>query len=727
MNLSAQLSNLRRDLPASLVVFLIAIPLSLGIAMASGAPVMAGLIAAAVGGIVVGLCGGSALQVSGPAAGLTVLVFTQVQQLGWPVVCAVTALAGVFQIVLGGLRVARGALAIAPAVVHGMLAGIGVVIALAQVHVVLGGKPQASALLNLKELPGQIADLHGVATFLGLLTIALLIGWKYVPKPVGSVPAPLVAVVFATVVSVVGGWEVPRVDLPDNLYGSHVFPALPKDWVAFLTSAGTIALIASVESLLSAVAVDRMHEGERANLDRELVGQGAGNLVSGLLGGLPVTGVIVRSSANVAAGAASRFSAVLHGIWVLIFVAALGSLIEKIPLSVLAGLLVHVGVNLIKPAHIRELRDHREAPIYFATIAGVAGMNLLAGVGIGIGLSLLTTLRRLATTRIQHSERDGRHLLKIEGTLTFASVPSLNKALATLPSGSEVDIDLSVDFLDHAAFESLHNWKVQHVRRGGKVDIDERHEDWFARAEEGKPRDLKSTPIGAISSFLFGRRGGKSRTGDLLSGIREYESTTADRVRPLMSRLAVDGQAPKELFITCCDSRVVPHQFTASGPGDLFKLRNIGNIVPPSGAENSVGAAIEYAVGVLGVKTIVVCGHSRCGAMNALLTEPDLSGAPHLSIWLQHARTSLARFRAGVSMEDALPAADQLALINVAEQMANLRTHAIVRDREADGSLKLLGLFIDLEEARVFVYDESDQRFRRVPTDQVPLPVEPLA
>ncbi len=709
------LQKIRRDLPASLVVFLIAIPLSLGIALASGAPIMAGLIAAVAGGVVVGLLGGSPLQVSGPAAGLTVLVFTQVQQFGWPVVCAITVLAGLLQLLFGALKVARGALAIAPAVVHGMLAGIGVVIAMAQIHVVLGGKPQASMIANLMELPSQVADLHGAATMLGLLTIGLLVAWKYVPKPIGSVPAPLVAVVLATVVSVALNVDVPRVDLPDNLYADHVWPKLPAGgWGAFFIAAATIAIIASVESLLSAVAVDRMHDGNRSNLDRELIGQGAGNVISGLLGGLPVTGVIVRSSANVASGAVSRWSAVLHGVWVLVFVAALGGLIERIPLAVLAGLLVHVGVNLVKPAHIKQLRDQREAPIYFATIAGVAGVNLLAGVGIGVGLSILMTLRRLATTRVQHEERNGRHHVRIEGTVTFASVPNVMKTLESIPAGKDVDIDLGVDFMDHTAFESIHNWRTLHERMGGKVDIDERHENWYSSAAQGTPRDRRSTPVAAVSAILFGRKGRKNPNGDLMDRIREYESDASDTVRSVISELGKVGQTPRELFITCCDSRVVPHQFTASGPGDLFKLRNIGNIVPPAGAENSVGAAIEYAVNVLGVETVVVCGHSSCGAMNALLTNPNLEGMPHLQLWLKHAQKSLSRYNAGAYLESDLTETDQLALINVTEQLENLRTHAVVRERERDGKLRLMGLFFDLDDARVLVYDPSTKRFHHV-------------
>lgn len=486
---------LRHDLPASLVVFLVAVPLSLGIAFASGAPILAGLIGAVVGGLVVGLLAGSPLQVSGPAAGLTVVVFTQVHQFGWPVVCAITAAAGLIQIGLGFAKVARGALAISPAVVHGMLAGIGVTIAMAQLHVVLGGAPQSAPVKNLLALPAQLARTNVSAAVLGALTVAILAVWNLLPdkaKALKAIPAPLLAVSAATIVSLVFHMPVERVDLPDAF--RYDPPQMPQDWGAFAVAALTVAVIASVESLLSAVAVDRLHSGARSNLDRELVAQGAGNLLSGVLGGLPVTGVIVRSSANVQAGGRSRWSAVLHGVWVLLFALFLGGVIEAIPKAALAGLLVFVGVNLVNPHHIRELREHREAPIYFVTLAGVVGMNLLAGVGIGIGLVVLATLRRLAATKVTVEHRGDRWHARIEGTLTFASVPSLTAELSRIPPGTRVDVDLAVDFLDHAAFEALHGWRRNHERTGGDVDIDETHEDWYTSAADGVPRRNKSAP-----------------------------------------------------------------------------------------------------------------------------------------------------------------------------------------------------------------------------------------
>jgi carbonic anhydrase len=270
---------------------------------------------------------------------------------------------------------------------------------------------------------------------------------------------------------------VPRVDLPETLAFTQL--KLPAEWGVFIVAVLTLAIIASIESLLCAVATDKLHNGPRSNLDKELTAQGAGNLVSGLLGGLPITGVIVRSSANINAGGVSRWSAVFHGVWILLCVLFLGSMIESIPLAVLAGLLVFVGVNLVNFHHIRELTVHNEVRIYWATVLGVTCVNLLAGVGIGVAVSLV---------KVEKREEGGVWKVAVRGTLTFACVPKLNYELSTLPAGSVVDIDLDVDFIDHAAFESLHSWRLNHEKTGGKVCVEERQEEWYKPAAEGRPR-----------------------------------------------------------------------------------------------------------------------------------------------------------------------------------------------------------------------------------------------
>ncbi|MFG1942762.1 SulP family inorganic anion transporter [Nonomuraea sp. NPDC048826] len=713
------LSTLRHDLPASIVVFLVAVPLSLGVAMASGAPLASGLIAAVVGGVVGGALGGSAVQVSGPAAGLSLVVADLVQTYGWRATCMITLLAGAVQLVLGVFRAARAALAVSPAVVHGMLAGVGVVIALSQLHVVLGGSPQRSALANLVELPGQLAELHGHKIAVGLLTIAVLAVWVRLPKQVRAVPAPLAALLAAAVTAWAFGWDVTRIDL-SGAFTEWTFPVLPQgDGHLIVASVLLVALLAGVESLLCSVAVDSMHTGPRADLDQELTGQGVANMVSGALGGLPLAGVIVRSTTNARAGARSRASTVMHGVWVLVFAVGFGWSIQLIPVEALAALLVFIGVQMVNLGHVRKVHGHGEVPVYIVTMAAVILLGLAEGVLFGLALAALMALRRLTWVTVRtRRQPDGRYHATISGSLTFLGVPRLTHELRAIPTGVAVDLDLNIDFMDNAAFEAIHAWRLDHERLGGTVDIDELHDEWYAMAASGVRMYPAKTPShGPDRSWLpwahrrprTARRlmpHGTTAPDDCLltEGAREFHRRTAPLVRPIFTELA-RKQQPTHLFITCADSRIVPSLITASGPGDLFTVRNIGNLVPRRGSEphdDSMGAAIEYATQVLGVHTITVCGHSGCGAMAGLLSGGVMAGSlPAMRRWLRHGNHSLARFidTAGDRIGD--DALDLLCQVNVQQQLENLRTYRRVDEQVREGRLKLVGLYFDIGAARV--------------------------
>lgn len=483
------------DISASIVVFLVAVPLSMGIALASGAPIISGLVAAAIGGVVVGLLGGAPLQVSGPAAGLAVLVFDLVSKLGWPAMGMIVLAAGVLQMMLGLARVARAALAMSPAVIHGMLAGIGLQIALAQLHVLLGGGPHSSAVENALELPSQIANLHGAASSLGLVTIAILLAWPMLPwGALRRVPGPLVAVAAVTLAAFVLRLDAPRVELPTDLTAAIRAPSRPHDLGAFALAAATIAFVASAESLLCAVATDGLHSGPRAKLDRELFAQGLANTLSGLVGGLPVTGVIVRSTANISAGAKTRLSAVLHGVWVIVATTMIGSVLTRIPLSALAGLLVVVGLKLFDPTRIRVLARHGELSTFLVTLSGVVAINLLAGIALGFLWTAVRLLRRRSRVTIEVEDREGHHHVIVKGAFTFLGVPTVTAVLSRIPPGRHVDIDLRVEMMDHAAFEALHVWREGHERQGGHVDIDQSHEHWSAVDDGEKLTTFESRP-----------------------------------------------------------------------------------------------------------------------------------------------------------------------------------------------------------------------------------------
>ncbi|MGK3207477.1 bifunctional SulP family inorganic anion transporter/carbonic anhydrase [Amycolatopsis sp. MEPSY49] len=714
--------NLKHDVLASIVVFLVAVPLSLGVAFAAGAPLLSGLISAVVGGLVASLFGGSPLQVSGPSAALTVVLADTIATHGWPVTCAITVAAGLLQILFGLTRLARAALAVSPAIVHGLLAGIGVTLVLGQLHVVLGGTAQGSAPANILALPGQIAAHHDQAVLIGVVTLAVLLAWPRLPQAVRRVPAPLAAVALATGLSVVAGLTLPRVDLPAGLPALNIVPRLPDGgWGGFAVAAVTIALIAGLESLLSAVSVDKLRGGPRTDLDRELVGQGAANVAAGALGGFPVTGVIVRSMTNYEAGARTRASAILHCCWILAACLLLTGVLRLIPLAALAALLVYVGTKLVNLNGLKEVRRHGDLPVYAVTLAGAVAVNLLTGVAAGILLALAMMLRRMIFSGI-HVEKDGdRHRVVIEGALTFLSVPRLTRVLAEVPPHAEVTLELLVDYLDHAAFDCLRGWQQAHA---GPVTVDEIGHPWFERGTSGAPTVRRSVAARVVPRWLAPWSQWQAehvvlpaqRTASslLCRGASEFQRRTAPLLRETWSGLA-HGQQPHTLFITCGDARIVPNLITTSGPGDLFTVRNIGNLVPPvDGDDSSVGAAIEYAVGVLGVAEIVVCGHSGCGAMKALLGQaPD--GLVQLGSWLRHGEATLRRRsrEAPLLLGGERPAAeaDQLALQNVVQQLETLRGYPVVAAALARGGLRLTGMYFDVGAAQVSLLDDAARGF----------------
>ncbi|ARQ69948.1 SulP family inorganic anion transporter [Streptomyces marincola] len=746
----------RADLSASISVFLIALPLSLGIALATGAPLQAGLVAAAVGGIVAGSLGGSHLQVSGPAAGLTVITAELIHEYGWRTTCAITALAGLAQLGLAALRVARSALVVSPAIVHGMLAGIGITIALAQLTIVLGGAAESSALENAAQIPELLADPHPAAIAVSLVSVAVLLLWPRLPGRGGArvrraAPAALAAVAAATTLAWAADLDLPRVDLP--AWSSHALPEMPDGPVLGLLAAVlTITLVASVESLLSAVAVDKLAAARhraggvrvpRADLDRELRGQGAANVVSGVLGGLPVTGVAVRSSANVAAGAVSRASTVLHGCWVLIATGLLVALLEVIPLAALAALVMVVGVQMVNITHIRSVTKHREVLVYGATAGGVTLLGVLEGVAIGVAVSVAVALHRLTHTRITHEVLpDGSHQVRVHGQLTFLAVPRLSRVLGGIPEAAAVAVELDGTFMDHAAYESLHDWRAAHAAQGARVEITGRAGQRIGAptAHDCRPWQPWHNHQCTAAVPNGGTAGAGPRSHDqLLGGVRNFQRTTAPLVRRELARLAQEGQRPGQLFLTCADSRLVTSMITSSGPGDLFTVRNVGNFVPPPGggsSDDSVAAAIEYAVSVLRVSSITVCGHSGCGAMQALSTTdvsrrgapsaqpgaPSVAAGPEagtggegpLERWLRHGRPTLdrlARPPGAAPRIDARPATDALevlCLANVVQQLDHLAAHECVARRLAEEKLALRGMYFHVGEAQAYVLSGMD-------------------
>jgi len=470
----------REDTVAGIVVFLVALPLCLGIAVACGVPPISGLVAGIVGGLVVPLVSRSPLSVSGPAAGLTAIVLVEVASLGGlPPFLTAVMIAGGLQFLLGVFRTGRFAAMVPSSVIKGMLAAIGITIVWKQLPVAFGASGGLDTIA---------AQLNPGALLIASVSLAILYGWKRTPMARNPVISPaLVAVIVGSVLA-----EVLSGSSSLALAASHfvnvplggpaaVFAAMPRpDFGAFLTphvwtTAATIAVVASIETLLSLQAADRLDPLKRHSPpDRELLAQGAANAVSGFLGGLPLTAVIVRSGANVAAGGRERLSSLVHGLLLLLAVLVAGPLLNRIPLACLAAVLIQVGLNLCKPAlFTTQLKLGITQFLPFAlTVAAVLALDLLKGVVVGIVLGIVFVLMENAKRAVVSTKSDaGVWHMRFRRDGTFVSKPGIVSALEEVDDGETVEIDGSGEYIDHDVKEVLATFIEDASHRGITVRV----------------------------------------------------------------------------------------------------------------------------------------------------------------------------------------------------------------------------------------------------------------
>lgn len=529
MQKTSYLANLKYDLPAGVVVFLIAVPLCLGIALASGAPLFSGMIAGIIGGIVIGFLSGSHTSVSGPAAGLTAVVLVAIQQLGsFQVFLLAVVLAGFMQLVLGYARAGTIANFFPSSVIKGMLTGIGIIIILKQIPHALGYDKDAEGDLSFFEKGGSntllslweslTAVIHPGATLVALVAIGILLLWErpVVKKKVGMVPGALVAVVVSILLNLgyvlLGeGWVISRehlvnIPVPQNLsgfLGLFSFPdfsqwANPQVYVVALT----ICAVASVETLLCIEAVDNIDPLKRnTNPNKELKAQGVGNLLSGLLGGLPITSVIVRGSANVNAGARTKLATIFHGLLILVCVALIPNVLNLIPLSALAAVLILTGYKLAKISIFKEMWANGKYQWwpFIVTVLAVVFTDLLTGVGIGLAASVFAILRgNMKNSYFFHKKEYHEGdliLIKLSQEVSFLNKASIKLTLEHLPENSRVLIDASdTAYIDFDVLELIKEFaEVKAQSKDIQVTLKGFHEKYkigdtdFVHLEPGTP------------------------------------------------------------------------------------------------------------------------------------------------------------------------------------------------------------------------------------------------
>lgn len=452
-------------------------PLAIGISIACGLPIYCGIISGIIGGIVVGALSGNSLQVSGPAAGLILIVVDIIHTLGIEKLFLIIFVVGLMQILFGFLSLGKWFRAISPAIIQGMLAGIGISIFLSQFHIMLDSKPQNTFIANILDLGRVIyhsvlpmnGSAHHLAAMVGLLTICIIVVWDLLPfKKLKAVPSALVAVIIASLFANFMHFDINYIQVGQNFWSEAIFikPSLFAHILDLkvLISALVITFIASAETLLTSTAIDKMSSKSKTDYDKEIIAQGVGNALSGVVGGLPITGVIVRSAANINADAQTRMSTILHGLWIVLFVSFFPAILNYIPISSLAAILVYTGYKLVDiqaAKHILKL-SKGEFAIYIITLVAILFTNLFEGILAGFFCALIKSAYKVLKVDIdtEHDEQTNTITAKIHGNITFIQLPTLIEALERLPKDKNITLCAErLHYIDHACIDFIKEWE----------------------------------------------------------------------------------------------------------------------------------------------------------------------------------------------------------------------------------------------------------------------------
>lgn len=633
------LSNLRHDLPASLVVFLVALPLCLGIALASGAPLFSGIIAGIVGGILVGSLSGSHTSVSGPAAGLSAIVLAAITTLNsFEIFLLAVVIAGVLQIALGIFKAGAIADFMPSNVIKGLLAAIGIILILKQIPHAFGYDADAIGDFSFYQLNNEntftailtaLTKIEVGAAIVCLSSIAIMLIWDKTPlKKVNILPSPLIVVILGILLNQLFIAQFPNltigqehlVSLPNGndiggffgLFTAPDFSAIGN--VEMWKIAFTLALVASLETLLNLAATDKLDPHKRSSPpNRELLAQGIGNTISGLIGGMPITSVIVRSSANINSGAASKVSAVFHGVLLLICAFAIPHLLNLIPLASLAAILILTGYKLAKISIFKDMyaRGWNQFLPFIVTVLAIVFTDLLFGIAIGLAFSLFFILMsnfRNPFDFVKNDYHTGEIIrLDLSPQVSFFNKPSIQNTLNQLPAESQVVIDATnSDFIDYDVLETIDEFRTV-IAPERRINL-----SLVGFKDEYKMADhIKYVQV--LTEEMQNRLTPQEVLEILKKGNERFHKGDI-RVKDLSHqvKLTAHGQHPMAAILGCIDSRVSNELIFDIGLGDVFSARVAGNVV-----NDDVLGSLEYACKHAGAKLIVVLGHSNCGAVKA--------------------------------------------------------------------------------------------------------------
>ncbi len=731
-------NTLSKDLAGGLVVFLVALPLCLGIALASGAPMVAGIVSGVVGGLLVAWLSGSHTSVSGPAAGMVAVVLAQVAILGsYEAFLVAVILAGAIQILLGALRAGFIAAFFPSNVIKGLLAAIGVIVILKQIPHAVGhdadpegdlGFFQADGRNTFSEIFSSLFNLEPGAMVIGLVSLAVLLAWDRSRLRNSLIPAPLVVVVLGVLANVAmkatgSSWLIGSshlVQVPTVASLGEFFKVLPSpDLKAFgnpaiIMAAVTIAAVASLETLLNLEAVDKLDPRKRVSPpNRELMAQGVGNMVSGFLGGLPITSVIVRSSVNINAGAATRLSAFFHGVLLLLLVLLAPVWLNQIPLASLAAVLIVTGLKLASPKLFRQMWSEGRTQFvpFIVTTVAIVFTDLLTGVLIGLATSLAFILhsnyRRPLLRFMEHHVSGDVLRIEFSNQVSFLNRAVLEQALDSVPVNGHVVLDArNTDYIDPDILDLIDDFRrLTAPARNLKVSLVGFKERYVMEDEiqyvDVSTREVQAqlTPESVLQFLKEGNERfvtGRRLTRDLA---RQVDATAA-------------AQYPMAVVLSCIDSRSPVELIFDMGVGDAFVIRIAGNV-----AKEKVLGSMEFACAVAGARLVLVMGHTSCGAVKAAVelfgtgnTASKATGCEHLDALVNEIQKSIVPGTKPqgdwVTSETKLMYVDDVAKRNVATTIAYIRSASrSLRELEAAGKIAILGSMYDIKTGRVTFFE----------------------
>ena len=724
------LQNLRKDIPASIVVFLVAVPLCLGIALASGAPLFSGLISGIIGGLVVGWMSGSHTSVSGPAAGLSAVVLAEITNLGsFETFLLAVVLAGVIQVVLGVARAGFISDYVPTNVVKGLLAAIGIILILKQLPHAIGYDSdvegdfsfmQPDGLNTFSELLVGLSNFAPAAIIISVISLALLIWWDKSWLRRLPIPSALAVVLVGMALNEwlfagstglrLAGNHLVTIPISDagalmGFFDNLSFP----NWAGLAnqgvyTAAITIAVVATIETLVNLEAIDKLDPQKRhAPPNRELIAQGAGNILSGLVGGLPVTSVIVRSSANIDAGAQTKASTMMHGGLLLVFVVIAPGILNMIPLASLAAILLVTGYKL---ASVKMFRDFYAKGMnqfipFITTVVAIVFTDLLIGTLLGLACSVFFLLR--ANFSNSFHERHEIHpqgeviRLKLSQEVSFLNRGALLDRLSSLPANSNVVLDASdTQFIDHDVLEIIREFDgVAAKNKNIRLTL-LGFRDRYTLADKvewvnvlTKDSQQKLTPDQVLQHLREGNQ-------------RFADGNPLERDYILQASNTTQGQYPMAAVLSCIDSRTSAELVFDVGLGDLFSIRIAGNI-----ANEDILGSMEFATLVAGAKLIVVLGHTGCGAVKAACDHVELG---NLSGLLR--KVDPAINRETITVQNRTSKNDDFVYnvtqLNVMETMKFIKNSSeIIKKLVEEGQIKIVGGMYDLDSRRVDFIDSN--------------------